>query len=159
MASGKGAVSPSSLVPMTGLSSVMSVRRTSGVAHGPVGPEEVLVIVLTVLAVPPVPFMPLVVPLEPESLVFVVELPWDELPWEEAVDWVAVEDEVALPRVALPLVVVLAAAPFVVPVVGEPLEDVESSGELQASATPPKSASTRPVTRLACWSSSKNCIR
>lgn len=163
MAIGKGAVSPSSLVPMTGLSSVMSVRRTSGVAQGPVGPEEVLVTVLTLLVVPPVPFMPLEVPLEPESLVseslvLVVELPWDELPCTEAVDWVAAVD-VGPPRVVLPLVVVAAVVPFVVPVVGSPLEDVESSGELQASATPPNSASTRLVTRVACWSSSKDHIR
>jgi len=160
MASGKGAVSPSSLVPMTGLSRVMSVRRTSGAAHGPVGPEEVLVIVLLllVLVVPPVPFVPPAVPLEP-AFVLIVELPWAELPWAELVDGFAVVVEVGAPRVVFPLVVVTAAAPAVVPVVGESLEGFESSGELQASATPPRSASTRRVRRVARGSSSKNRVR
>jgi len=122
---------------MTGVSRVMSVRRTSGAAHGPVGPELVLVMVLTLLVAPPVPFIPLVLPLESELPALVVELPWGPL-----LDRVAVVGDVVPSTVALAPVVLRAAAPAVVPVVVEPLAGFESSGELQASATPPKSAST-----------------
>jgi hypothetical protein len=118
------------------------------------------VTVFTVLAVPPDPFVLLMVPLEPSSLVVVAELPWVvlpwvELPWVPLVDRVAAVAEVVPARVALPLIVV----PSVVPCVGVPLEEVESSGELHASVSPPKTASTRPVSDATLQSSSQNRVR